>query len=147
MDGKRHPRAPLEAEVVDVVAFEAMTPTDSKSELLKLDTLGRARTSREKREEILDAFEASGISGASFAKSHGIRYTTFANWVQRRRKLKAEAQGVPGFAQVVVRAENAPRAALRIALPGGANVHLHTPEDAVIAAVLLREIAGGSAGC
>lgn len=74
-----------------------MTPTDSKSGLLKLDTLRRVRTSREKRGEILDAFEASGMSGASFAKSHGIRYTTSANWVQRRRKLKTETRGGGGL--------------------------------------------------
>ena len=124
-----------------------MTSTVSKPELLKLDVLGRARTSRAKRDEILDAFEASGMSGASFAKSHGIRYTTFANWVQRRRKLEAGAQGTTGFAQVVVRAESAPRATLTIALPGGASVQVHTSEGAAIAAVLLREIAGGGAGC
>ena len=125
-----------------------MTSTDSKpSELLKLDVLGRARTSRAKRDEILDAFEASGMSGASFSKSHGIRYTTFANWVQRRRKLRSGAQETTGFAQVVARAGSAPGATLTIALPGGASVQVHTQGDAATAAVLLREIARGGVGC
>ena len=124
-----------------------MTSTDSKpDELLKLDVLGRARTGRAKRDEILDAFEASGMSGASFAKQHGLRYTTFANWVQLRRKVKAgTGAAAPGakFAEVLVRAGQG----LALTLPGGASAEVRTPGDAVLAAALLREIARGGAGC
>jgi hypothetical protein len=124
-----------------------MTSTDSKSELLKLDVLGRVRTSRAKRDEVLDAFEASGMSGASFAKTHGIRYTTFANWVQRRRKLRVEARPGTGFAEVVVRGGGGSSTRLRIVFPGGVCAEVGTAGEAALAAVLLKEIARGGVGC
>jgi len=36
-----------------------------------MDALERVRTSRERREAILDEFKRSGVSGAQFAKSQG----------------------------------------------------------------------------
>ena len=42
-------------------------------EPLKSDQLGRVRTPVAKREEILDAFERSGVSGAEFARLTGIK--------------------------------------------------------------------------
>jgi len=45
----------------------------------------------ERREELLDEFERSGISAMRFAKMAGINYATFANWRQKRRKAKAKA--------------------------------------------------------
>jgi DNA-binding transcriptional regulator YiaG len=53
--------------------------------LLKRDVLGRVRTPRAKREEILDEFEGSGVSGAEFAELAGIKYPTLASWIRRRR--------------------------------------------------------------
>ncbi|MFT5466901.1 MAG: transposase-like protein [Verrucomicrobiales bacterium] len=49
-------------------------------ERLRVDARGHVRTSREEREAILDEFDRSGISGAAFAKLHGIAYSTFAHW-------------------------------------------------------------------
>ena len=52
--------------------------------LLKVDTRGRVRTSLERRQAILEEFDQSGVSAAQFAKLAGIRYSTFAAWVNRR---------------------------------------------------------------
>jgi len=61
---------------------------------LKTDALGRIRMPREKREALLDEFERSGMSGAAFAKWAGIKYSTFQDWFQRRRReRKAAATG------------------------------------------------------
>jgi hypothetical protein len=59
-----------------------MTPTISPSEMtiIKTDTLGRGRTSPEKRDAFFAAFDRSGMSGAAFARVHGVRYSTFAHW-------------------------------------------------------------------
>ena len=46
------------------------------------------RTPRAKREAILDEFDRSGMSGAEFAQYLGIKYQTFATWVQKRRTQK-----------------------------------------------------------
>ena len=57
--------------------------------LLKVDTRGRVRTSPERRQAILHEFDQSGVSAAQFAKLAGIRYSTFAAWINRRRKAKS----------------------------------------------------------
>ena len=63
--------------------------TSSKSSdnrILKVDTLKRVRVPKARREAILDEFERSGLSGAAFAKLHGLKYGTFATWLLKRRK-------------------------------------------------------------
>ena len=59
------------------------------------DTLGRVRTPREKREQILDEYERSGMSGAAFAALVGVKYSTLAWWIQRRRKNGVAARLAP----------------------------------------------------
>ena len=66
-----------------------MTNTTTAEEpevLLKTDRLGRVRMPAETRELILDRFESSGLSGQGFAAQIGVKYTTFASWVQKRRR-------------------------------------------------------------
>ena len=64
----------------------------AKAEVLKQDGRGRVRMSAERREALLDEFERSGSSGVRFARLVGIKYATFAGWVQKRRK----EGGTPG---------------------------------------------------
>jgi hypothetical protein len=61
---------------------------ETATELLKTDCLGRVRTSLTRREAILDEFERSGGSGAQFAALLGIKYSTFASWIQGRRRVR-----------------------------------------------------------
>lgn len=65
--------------------IEKMSPVAS---LLKTDTKGRLRISRENREEILREYDGSSMSAAAFAKWTGIKYTTMTYWLQARRKSK-----------------------------------------------------------
>jgi len=70
-----------------------MTDIQNESEtILRRDTIGRVHTPPHKREEILDAFERSGLSGPKFAELHGLNYQTFATW-RRRRKAANEVSG------------------------------------------------------
>ncbi len=57
-----------------------------ESVILKTDRLGRVRTPSAQREALLDAFERSGLSGMKFAALHGVKYPSFANWVQQRKR-------------------------------------------------------------
>ena len=67
--------------------------SSSGGELLKQDSLGRVRTPLEKREAIVRAFEAAGMSAARFARHHGLNYSTFCSWIQEaRRHGQAERQ-------------------------------------------------------
>jgi hypothetical protein len=49
--------------------------------VLKTDKTGRVRTPSARREHLLDEYEHSGLSGATFAALAGIKYSTFAAWV------------------------------------------------------------------
>ncbi|MGH7989146.1 MAG: hypothetical protein ACREDS_02985, partial [Limisphaerales bacterium] len=62
------------------------TPTDEV--VLKQDVLGRAKTPKARREELLDEFERSGLTGQKFAELVGIKYQTFATWAQKRRRAR-----------------------------------------------------------
>ena len=70
------------------------------------DARGRVRVPVERREALLDEFERSGLSGVKFAQMVGVKYSTFALWVQKRRKARklqgaGETQAVT-FAEAVV---------------------------------------------
>jgi hypothetical protein len=62
------------------------------SSVLKTDGRGRVRTPPAQREALLDEFERSGLSGMRFAALYGVKYPSFANWVQRRRRRRAPEQ-------------------------------------------------------
>jgi hypothetical protein len=65
-----------------------MTPTDEV--ILKQDVLGRVKTPKARREQLLDEFERSGLPGLKFAELAGINYQTFATWVQKRRRQRGD---------------------------------------------------------
>ncbi len=54
-----------------------------------MDTRGRLRVTRERREELLAEFDRSAMSGRKFAEWAGLNYTTLANWLQKRRRQQA----------------------------------------------------------
>jgi hypothetical protein len=70
-----------------------MTSINEEEKVLRTDTRGRVRVPAERREELLNEFERSGISAMRFAKMAGINYATFANWRQKRRAAKAKGAG------------------------------------------------------
>src|SRR5687768_8237524 len=119
-------------------------------ELLRQDTAGRVRTSKERRALLLAEYDRSGLSGARFAKMAGIKYQTFANWLYVRRRQ------VPGAARKSKRRKTVtwveavvPAAApLRVEVPGGAWLELSSAAQTRTAAMLLRALAaGGTAPC
>jgi transposase-like protein len=129
-----------------------------KSSLLRADTKGRVRTPRERREQLLDEFEQTGASAAMFAKIAGLRYSTFAAWVNRRRKQQASAGAPSGAGEALVQfveaavEPKAPRRAgtLRIALPGGAQVEIGSSDEVMLVAELLQALerkAGREVSC
>jgi transposase-like protein len=64
--------------------------------LLKTDRLGRVHMPPEKRELIVDHFEQSGMSGQAFAAQIGVKYSTFASWVQKRRRARGQYRNEGG---------------------------------------------------
>ena len=116
-----------------------MTSLTLEDQVLKTDTLGRVKTPVERREALLDEFEGSGMSGVKFASYIGIKYQTFASWVQKRRRRRtAGAASLPAagagssrplqWVEAVIEEGNAAagreEGALSVLLPGGARLHI-----------------------
>ena len=54
--------------------------------LIKTDVLGRMHRTPEQRKKILQEYERSGLSGPKFAALCGVKYQTFASWLQCRKR-------------------------------------------------------------
>src|SRR5271154_4758321 len=69
-----------------------MAMADTTTEhILRVDCFGRVTTTRERREALLTEFDRSGMSGQRFAKWAGVKYPTWASWVQKRRQEAGKA--------------------------------------------------------
>ncbi len=124
--------------------------------LIKSDCLGRIHVSKEHRENLLDAFDSSGMSGVKFAQHYGIKYTTFASWIQKRRRERDEYPGAspkaPGrlldsLAEVTLaepapamEPESSPSSLVTLKFPNGSSLDISNPEQARVAATLLNNL-------
>jgi hypothetical protein len=127
------------------------TPTDEA--VLKQDVLGRVKTPKARREQLLDEFERSGLPGLKFAELAGIKYPTFATWAQQRRrqrgdyapgKLGAAKQSVQWLEAVLAPAPGSivPAGALSLVLhlPGGVRVEIGDVKQVEMAVALVRAL-------
>ena len=122
-----------------------MTSTMKTTEILKADERGRVMVPRERREALLDEFECSGLSGAGFAAHYGLKYSSFAGWVQRRRTKRETAPlggGKGGSVQWLeaVADTGLPAGVLTLRLPGGARMDLTHRQQLPLAVELLRMV-------
>ena len=129
-----------------------IAPVDGQ--IVKRDAAGRVRTPVERREALLAEYDRSGMSGQKFAEWAGIKYTTFANWLQQRRKRRQErvpAEANPDDAVQWVEAvmgQNPPRkvaerpgpAGLIVHGPGGVWMEIREEKQVEWAAKLLRQL-------
>jgi transposase-like protein len=104
------------------------------------DTKGRLRASKEQRRVILAEFERSGISAVLFARRTGLKYSTFAAWVQRYRRAKRPVQKSPLRLLEAVAAQPVPVVPLQVQLPGGARLEISEASQIPLAAALLRAL-------
>jgi transposase-like protein len=105
-----------------------VTNTTAKMEVVetgeKRDRVGRKITPAARREELVGAWERSGLTQTEFARREGVQYQTFASWVQQARVAKGAR---PAAAQQVRFAEvqwpaNAGASALEVRLPDGTHL-------------------------
>ena len=104
------------------------------------DTKGRVRTSKAQRRVILAQFENSGMSAAEFARRTGLKYSTFALWVQRYRRTKRPERKSPLHLLEAVVAPTCPGSALPVQLPGGARLEIREADQVPLVAALLRAL-------
>lgn len=119
----------------------ALVSTSAPKLPVTLDTRGRVSTTREQRRLILAEFARSGMSAAAFARRTGLKYSTFAFWVQRGRRTKRPPRRVPLrlLEAVVTPAESA--LTLPVLLPGGARLELREAGQIPLAAALIHALA------
>lgn len=110
----------------------------------KRDRRGRRLTAAKRREELLGDYEQSGLTQAAFARREGIKYPTFASWVQSRRSTgAAPSAGKPDgrvrFAEVPFPALAGRPAtdSLSVTMPGGLVVR---GSDAGLVAALVKAL-------
>ena len=128
-----------------------MSKPETSSEILPVDRRGRVRVSAQRRRELLDQFEQSKLSGQKFAKLTGLKYSTFAAWVSKRRKERdavspalpehGKGASVDWLETVITEAQNAAPldgSAVVVRLPSGAAIELANASQAGVAAALLR---------
>ena len=119
--------------------------------LLRTDVLGRVKHTREQRERILDEFERSGVSGCKFAALVGVKYQTFATWVQQRkhrrhaypkRKVPTKTAAQVRWFEAMVGQTTAPAGGpgLLLHLPGGVRAELTSERHVGLAAALVRAL-------
>jgi hypothetical protein len=122
----------------------SLVPEVSEKTLIKTDGLGRMKRTREQREQILDEYERSGLSGPKFAALCGVKYQTFAFWLQRRRRERAKEPSRPGAVSKVhwLEAQLQPGSGscLVVHLPGGSRVEVASPQHVDLAAALVRAL-------
>jgi hypothetical protein len=124
--------------------------------ILKTDTIGRVFTPPARREQLLDEFEGSGLSGAKFAALAGIKYATFASWAHARRRRRgtdsaSKAPSSPAasmrWLEAVVDRAQTSGSALRICLPGGAHLEISQTTQIPLAVALLAALEKPALAC
>jgi transposase-like protein len=124
-----------------------VTMTEVVDDGRRPDRLGRVRTPRCRREELLAEYDRSGMSQAAFARRAGVRYPTFAHWVQERRRTDggeaAPAATAPRFVELRVpaasKASAIASAELSVTLPDGVVLRGAQPKALAALVRALRE--------
>jgi transposase-like protein len=102
----------------------------------------RLRYSPEQRQDLLEAFDRSGLSAMSFSRQHGVSYQTFIAWVRKRRESgDALPPDTPAFAEVMMQQPSRdPSAGLRILLPCGTVIEIPCRSALPLAAELITTL-------
>ena len=116
---------------------------------MPVDTRGRVRVSRQRREVLLAQFDKSGMTGKRFAAWAGINYQTLCGWLQKRRKAAASQGSVVTeprslqWVEAVAEGESpqVPKpGVLVVHLSGGARMEISDALSAALAAEMLRSL-------
>ncbi|HVU08532.1 MAG TPA: IS66 family insertion sequence element accessory protein TnpB [Verrucomicrobiae bacterium] len=100
------------------------------------------KTPLARREQLLNEFGRSGLTGKKFAELVGVRYQTFANWAQKQRRARIAYPAIKRpkqlhKAEMVVEPNNSDKNPLVLELPGGAKVEIGDEQQAALTAASL----------
>jgi len=118
--------------------------------VLRVTLTGRVRMPKDRREAILDAFERSGMSGQAFAAHIGVKYPTFATWVQKRRRSRGDYKSKQGkrkragevtlFEAAVDSEATTTGGALKVETAHGLKLRIGSRAEVALAAELLQAL-------
>ena len=114
--------------------------------VLKVDTEGRVRTPKEKQEEILAAYGASGMTGQQFAAFCGVKDSTLMSWVgkARRANKRGGETGKPGglsWVEATLGPEDSGKGeGLGIEIGNGVRLEVFNSRQAVLAGEVIRSL-------
>lgn len=136
----------------DFVESTSLTSSAAEGVLVATDAKGRLRVPKEQRKAVLARFEQSGMSAARFAAVAGIKYSTFAGWVQRYRRAKPKSalRRLRLLEAVVDQGQSPERTAehvLMVHLPGEVRIELSSLAQVPLVRELIRGLQSGPAGC
>ena len=103
---------------------------------------GRLRYTVGQRQQLLEAFDRSGLSAMAFSKQHGVSYQTFIAWLRKQRQAgESLPPDVPAFAEVMIKEPASPQApVLRVVLPCGTALEVTSHAALPLAAELLQSL-------
>jgi len=111
--------------------------------IIKADRRGRLRYAAEHKQALIEAYQASGLSGPKFAELHGVPYQTLISWLKKRRAVSAGHPVLASLVPAELEGEQCHHASdppLQILLAGGMKIVIHAPSQVATAAMLLREL-------
>jgi len=118
----------------------------TKISLIKADRKGRTQYSAEYRREVLAAFAKSGQTAMGFAEHLGVKYSTFASWVSKAKRLGGgkspkKVAEEPKFLLAEVRDEaEATSVGVSVSLPGGVVARAGSREEVLLLAELIKAL-------
>ncbi|MFT4175263.1 MAG: hypothetical protein QM627_01290 [Luteolibacter sp.] len=119
------------------------------SSLIRSDRRGRLLVRAEQRAAILEVFDQSSLSAMAFCRQHNLSYSTFATWVQKRRKAlhkpaeKDPPDKSPTFAEVLIQTDQPSKkipSPIRIILPEGIHLEVVCSSQVPLALELIRAL-------
>ena len=136
----------------DSVEATSLSSCPPEGVLVTTDAKGRLRASREQRKAVLAKFEQSRMSAPKFAAVAGIKYSTFAGWVQRYRRARPKTVlRRLRLLEAVVDPRHVPEPAsenvLRVHLPGQVRIEVSSLAQVPVAVELIGALQSRGSGC
>jgi len=125
-----------------------MTDLQSSIEVLKVDVAGRVITPKEKREELVEAYRRSGMTGKQFAAYAGVKYVTLMSWLGKANKQGSQPSCVGRESiQWVEASVESERGSLVVEIGGIAKMEVSNSRQAGLAAEILGGLGMGRKSC
>jgi len=109
---------------------------------------GRVITPKEKREELVEAYRRSGMTGKQFAAYAGVKYVTLMSWLGKATKASSQPGSVGRESiQWVEASVERDRGSLVVEIGGIVKMEVSNSRQAGLAAELLGGLGIGGKSC